>query len=138
MALIIYPEDGWDSLVTLAEAQSYMTSYGHDWPAEEGKQEIALRKGTQYLMAAYQIDPKHLDPIDAKIKAACCEAAVRSLAGPLLADTDGRIKTEQTTDVITTKWAEGSQGGRKTYPVIDALMRGLASNSAMMVRLVRG
>ena len=138
MALTIYPADGWDSLVTLAEAHAYMTSYGHDWPTEEAQQEIALRKGSQYLMSAYQIDPKHLDPIDAKIKAACCEAAVRSLAGPLLADTDGRIKTEQTTDVITTKWAEGSQGGRKTYPVIDALMRGLASNSAMMVRLIRG
>lgn len=138
MALIIYPADGWDSLVTLAEAQSYMDSYGHDWPVEEAKQEVALRKGTQYLMAAYQIDPKHLDPIDAKIKAACCEAAVRSLAGPLMADTDGRIKTEQTVDVITTKWAEGSQGGRKTYPAIDALMRGLTTNSAMMVRLVRG
>ena len=138
MALTIYPEDGWDSLVTLAEAQAYMTSYGHDWPTEEGKQEIALRKGTQYLMAAYQIDQKHLDPIDAKIKAACCEAGVRSLAGPLQADTDGRVMTERTTDVLTTKWAEGAQGGRKTYPVIDALMRGLASNSAMMVRLIRG
>lgn len=138
MPLIIYPADGWDSLVTLDEAQAYMTSYGHNWPTEEAQQEIALRKGTQYLMAAYQIDPKHLDPIDAKIKAACCEAAVRSLAGPLLADTDGRIKTEQTTDVITTKWAEGAQGGRKTYPVIDALMRGFSSNSAMMVKLIRG
>lgn len=138
MALIIYPADGWDSLVTLDEAQAYMDSYGHDWPAEEAKQEVALRKGTQYLMSAYQIDPKHLDPIDAKIKAACCEAAVRAVVGPLQADTDGRIKTEQTTDVITTKWAEGAQGGRKTYPVIDALMRGFSSNSAMIVKLIRG
>ena len=63
MALIIYQADGWDSLVTLAEAQAYMDSYGHDWPAEEAKQEVALRKGSQYLMSAYQIDPKYLDPI---------------------------------------------------------------------------
>lgn len=139
MALIVAPSEGFDSLVSLEDAAQYMANFGHAWPAEELQQEIALRKGTQYIMGQYQIDPKYIDPlVHANIKAACCEAAMRAVSGELAADTDGRIQTEQTVDVITTKWAEGSQGGRKSYPVIDALMRGFASNSAMMVRLVRG
>lgn len=138
MALIIYPADGWDSYVTLVEAQEYMDNYGHQWPADPQQQEIALRKGTQYIVGSYEIKPEFLDPIHANIKAAVCEAAVRSVAGSLAGDSDGRIMTEQTVDVITTKWAEGAQGGRKSYPVIDNLMRGMTGGSRNMVKLVRG
>lgn len=140
MALIIAPEDGYDSLVTLAEAAAYAEKFGHAWPAAEPAQEVALRRATQYLLSDYDIDPQYLDPVAPKVKDACCEAAWRGTKGELFKDTDGRIMTEQTVDVITTKWAEGSQGGVKRITVIDALLRGLTVSlaSSMNIKLIRG
>lgn len=138
MALIIAPEDGYDSLVTLAEAATYMANYGHTWPADEPAQEVALRRATQYILSNYAIDPQYIDPVGQKVKDACCEAAWRAAKGELFKDSDGRIMTEQTVDVITTKWAEGQQGGQMRFAVIDALLRGLTTGGAMNIKLVRG
>ena len=138
MALIVAPAEGYDSLVTLAEAAAYAEKFGHAWPAPEPDQEVALRRATQYVLSNYAIDPQYLDPVAPKVKDACCEAAWRAAKGELFKDTDGRIMTEQTVDVITTKWAEGSQGGVKRITVIDALLRGLAVGSSMNIKLIRG
>lgn len=138
MALIVAPAEGYDSLVTLAEAAAYAEKFGHAWPAAEPVQEVALRRATQYVLSNYAIDPQYLDPVAPKVKDACCEAAWRAAKGELFKDTDGRIMTEQTVDVITTKWAEGSQGGVKRITVIDALLRGLTVGSSMNIKLVRG
>lgn len=138
MALIVAPAEGYDSLVTLAEAATYMANYGHAWPVEELAQEVALRRATQYILSNYALDPQYLDPIAQKVKDACCEAAWRAAKGELFKDSDGRIMTEQTVDVITTKWAEGQQGGQMRFAVIDALLRGLTTGGAMNIRLVRG
>lgn len=136
--LTVAPEEGFDSLVSLEDAAAYMGKYGHAWPAEEAKQEIALRQATQYLLTAYSIAADHLDPVHDRVKAACCEAAVRASKGQLLNDTDGRVKTESTVGPITTKWAEGVQGGKTAFPVIDNLLRGLTEGSGYSVKLVRG
>ena len=138
MALIVAPAEGYDSLVALAEAVVYMANYGHAWPADEPAQEGALRRATQYILSNYAIDPQYLDPVAKKVKDACCEAAWRAAKGELFKDSDGRIMTEQTVDVITTRWAEGSQGGVTRIGVIDALLRGLTTGGAMNIRLVRG
>lgn len=138
MALIVAPAEGYDSLVTLAEAAVYMANYGHAWPADEAAQEVALRRATQYILGQYNIDHQHLDPVAQKVKDACCEAAWRAAKGELFKDSDGRIMTEQTVDVITTKWAEGQQGGQMRFSVIDALLRGLTTGGAMNICLVRG
>lgn len=138
MALIVAPAEGYDSLVTLAEAATYMANYGHTWPADELAQEVALRRATQYILSNYALDPQYLDPVAQKVKDACCEAAWRAAKGELFKDTDGRLMTEQTVDVITTKWAEGQQGGQMRFAVIDALLRGLTTGGAMNIRLVRG
>lgn len=138
MALIVAPAEGYDSLVTLAEAATYMANYGHAWPAEELAQEVALRRATQYILSNYALDPQYLDPIAQKVKDACCEAAWRAAKGELFKDSDGRIMTERTVDVITTKWAEGQQGGQMRFAVIDALLRGLTTGGAMNIRLMRG
>lgn len=138
MALIVAPAEGYDSLVTLAEAAVYMANYGHTWPAEEAAQEIALRRSTQYILSNYAIDPQYLDPVAQKSKDACCEAAWRAAKGELFKDSDGRIMTEQTVDVITTRWAEGAQGGQMRFSVIDALLSGLTTGCAMNIRLARG
>jgi len=136
--LTVAPTEGYDSLVSLEDAAAYMGNYGHAWPAEETKQEIALRQATQYLLTAYSIGPEYLDPVHDRVKAACCEAAVRASKGQLLKDTDGRVKTEQTVGPITTKWAEGTQGGKTAFPVIDNLLKGLTEGSGYSVKLVRG
>ncbi|MPT05728.1 MAG: hypothetical protein E2582_16135 [Delftia sp.] len=138
MALIVAPAEGYDSLVTLAEAATYMANYGHTWPADELAQEVALRRATQYILSNYALDPQYLDPVAQKVKDACCEAAWRAAKGELFKDTDGRLMTEQTVDVITTKWAEGQQGGQMRFAVIDALLRGLTTGGAMNIKLVRG
>lgn len=138
MALIVAPAEGHDSLVSLAEAVVYMASYGHTWPADEPAQEVALRRATQFILSHYAIDQQHLDPVAQKVKDACCEAAWRAAKGELFKDSDGRIMTEQTVDVITTKWAEGQQAGQMRFAVIDALLRGMTTGGAMNIRLVRG
>lgn len=136
--LTVAPTEGYDSLVSLEEAAAYMGNYGHAWPTEAAKQEIALRQATQYLLTAYSISPEHLAPVHARVKAACCEAAVRASKGQLLKDTDGRVKTESTVGPITTKWAEGTQGGKTAFPVIDNLLKGLTEGSGYSLKLVRG
>lgn len=138
MTLIVAPADGYDSLVSLDEAAAYMVSFGHAWPAEEVKQEVALRRGTQFILGSYSIDPKHLDPVAKNVKDACCEAAWRAAKGDLFKDTDGRIMTERSVEGIVTRWAEGSQGGKVSFPVIDSLLRGMTTSGAMNIRLVRG
>ncbi len=138
MALIVAPAEGYDSLVTLAEAATYMANYGHTWPADGPAQEVALRRATQYILSNYALDPQYLDPVAQKVKVACCEAAWRAAKGELFKDSDGRIKIEQTVDDITTRWAEGQQGGQMRFAVIDALLRGLTTGGAMNIRLVRG
>lgn len=47
--LIVAPLEGFTSLVSLEDASQYMTDFGHAWPADEPRQEIALRQATQYL-----------------------------------------------------------------------------------------
>lgn len=136
--LTVAPTEGYDSLVSLEDAAAYMGNYGHTWPAEEAKQEIALRQATQYLLTAYSIAPEHLDPVHDRVKAACCEAAVRALKGQLFKDTDGRVKVSQTVGPISTTWSEGAQGGKTAFPVIDNLLKGLTEGSAYSVKLVRG
>ncbi|GAB2472125.1 hypothetical protein GCM10027082_24550 [Comamonas humi] len=136
--LIVAPAEGYDSLVTLTEAAAYMTKFGHSWPADEPAQEVALRRATQFILGEYTIDPQYLDPVAQKVKDACCEAAWRAAKGELFRDSDGRIKTEQKVDEITTKWAEGSQGGQMRYQVIDALLRGMTTGGALNIKLVRG
>ena len=138
MALIVAPAEGYDSLVNLVEAVAYAEKFGHVWPAAESAQEVALRRATQYVLSNYDVDPQYLDPVAQKVKDACCEAAWRAAKGELFKDSDGRIMTEQTVDVITTKWAEGSQGGVKRITVIDALLRGLTVGSSMNIKLLRG
>ena len=135
--LIVAPEEGFDTLVTLAEAQGYMTRFGRDWPADEAKQEVALRVGTQYIVTEYDIRPEFLDPVADRLKHAACEAALRAANGSLFADVDAQAVTEESVGPITTKYAHPVNSGQKRFGVIDALMRGLTKGGAGMVRFER-
>lgn len=135
--LVVAPEDGYDSLVTLAEAQSYMERMGYDWPAEVAKQEIALRRGTQYVVTMYSIRPEFLDPVADAVKHANCEAALRASDGSLFSDVDAQAVTEESVGPITTKYAQPANSGQKRFGVIDALMRGMTTGGVGQVKFVR-
>lgn len=135
--LVVAPEDGYDSLVSLVEAVSYMERMGYDWPAEVAKQEIALRRGTQYVVTMYSIRPEFLDPVADAVKHATCEAALRASDGSLFSDVDAQAVTEESVGPITTKYAQPANGGQKRFGVIDALMRGMTTGGVGLVKFVR-
>lgn len=136
MALIVAPAEGYDSLVSLAEAASYMERMGYDWPSDEAKQEISLRRGTQYVVTMYSIRPEFLDPVADAMKHATCEAALRAADGSLFVDVEPQAVTEESVGPITTKYAAPIGGGQKRFGVIDALMRGFAGGVGQ-VKFVR-
>ena len=136
--LVVAPEDGYDSLVSLVEAQSYMERMGYDWPAEVSKQEIALRRGTQYVVTMYSIRPEFLNPVADAVKHATCEAALRASDGSLFSDVDAQAVTEESVGPITTKYAQPANSGQKRFGVIDALMRGMTTGGVGQVKFVRG
>lgn len=135
--LVVAPENGYDSLVSLAEAQGYMERMGYDWPAEEAKQEIALRRGTQYVVTMYSIRPEFLEPVADAVKHATCEAALRASDGSLFSDVDAQAVTEESVGPITTKYAQPANGGQKRFGVIDALMRGMTTGGVGQVKFLR-
>lgn len=136
--LVVAPENGYDSLVSLAEAQDYMERMGYDWPAEEAQQEIALRRGTQYVVTMYSIRPEFLNPVADAVKHATCEAALRASDGSLFSDVDAQAVTEESVGPITTKYAQPANSGQKRFGVIDALMRGMTTGGVGQVKFVRG
>lgn len=135
--LVVAPQDGYESLVSLAEAQDYMERMGYDWPADEAKQEIALRRGTQYVVTMYSIRPEFLDPVADALKHSTCEAALRAADGSLFSDVDAQAVTEESVGPITTKYAQPANGGQKRFGVIDALMRGMTTGGVGQLKLVR-
>ncbi len=123
MALIIYPSDGWDSYISLDEANAYHTAIGNaGWTGADSVKEVALRKATQYIRITYAPLPEYLDPVYENIKAATAEAALRALSADLLADVDASVATEETIGPITVKYQQSNTSGQKRYALIDRLM----------------
>ena len=134
--LIVAPAEGFDSLVSVAEADDYMTKFGHEWGSDTGKQEIALRVGSQYILNRYRVKAGYLDPVHSQIKHATCEAAIRAFTGSLFEDVAAEFVTRETVGPIT---VEKAQTGRtqKRFGVIDALMMGMTTGMNQ-IKLVRG
>lgn len=136
--LTVAPDDGFDSLASLSEAEDYCASMGLAWTGTEPEKEAALRRGTQYLLGRYAIKAEHLDPVHSRVVAACCEAAVRARAGTLYVDVKPGIVTEKRVGPITEKYAETQRnGGEVKFTVIDDLLRGLTDGGMGQIKLVR-
>lgn len=134
MTLIIAPADGYDSFVSVADADAYVERMGlSGWPAETEDKEKLLRRATQYITVKYAPKAQYLDPVHANIQAATVEAALR--AADLWVDLEGQAVIEDTMGPMTTKYSEPINGGQKSFPVIDGLMRGLgtAKRSGVMM-----
>ena len=67
--------------------------------------------------------------IPQKLKDAVCEAALRALSGPLLADLDQTVAREKTGTMET--WYTTGAEVATTYPAIDALLSGLIRPTGM-------
>ena len=64
MALTVAPAAGFDSLVSLEDANAYCTAMGlAAWTGNDLVKEAALRRATQYLLAHYRIKAEYLDPV---------------------------------------------------------------------------
>lgn len=137
--LIVAPAEGYDSLVSLEDADQYCEDMGHDgWSGSEPIKESALRRATQYLLTRYQIRPEYLDPVHKNVKAACCEAALRALSVALSADVSAAVVTQKTVGPITVAYDTNVRnGGQTRFAIIDDLLRGLTDGMAGMVKLVR-
>lgn len=128
MTLVVAPSEGYDSYVSVADADQYVADMGlAGWPTVQADKENLLRRATQYISLKYEPKAQYLDPVHANIKAATVEAALR--ASDLWVDTDDQAIIEDTMGPMTTKYTDPKNGGQKTFPVIDNLMRGLGKRS---------
>lgn len=136
MALIVAPADGYDTLVSAADADAYWESMGGAWldflPADR---EAALRRGTQYVLAR-NIKPQYLDPVHTRVAAATCEAAMLHVSGELYGVIDAKPVLREQVGAIAVIYGMPSNGGRARFPVIDDLLRGLIVGGGV-VELVR-
>lgn len=130
MSLTVYPADGWDSYISLADANAYHEAMGNaGWTGDDTVKEVALRKGTQYIEMTYAPKAEFLDPMHKNIVAATAEAALRALTASLVQDVAPESVTEETVGPLTVKYAAAQNEGQIRYTMIDNLMRGLGGNS---------
>lgn len=137
MALIVAPDDGYESLVSLSDAEAYFVKMGYAWTGTDGAKETYLRRATQYLLNYYRIRPEYLDPVNQNVADACCEAALRASTGALLADIDGQYVERVKVGPIERQLSAPRNAGQRRYAVIDALLRGLTYGSMSAVEVVR-
>ena len=135
--LIVAPTEGYDSLVSLADADAYWQRMGGaEWAAlDDPSREAALRRGTQYVLAR-NIKPQYLDPVHTRVAAATCEAAMLHVSGELYGVIDAKPVLREQVGEIAVSYGMPSNGGRARFPVIDDLLRGLIVGGGQ-VALVR-
>jgi hypothetical protein len=130
MALVIFPAEGYDTFIALADADAYLSSVGYaDWAAATPeRREAALRRGTQYVFNR-RILAQYLSPVHGNVLAATCEAAYRDLKGKLYRDVEAQAVTQKTVGPITVQYAQPQNGGQIKIPVIDDLLYGMTYSS---------
>lgn len=144
MALIV--EDGTgltnaESYVSVADCGTYCTAHGLTaWTGTDAAKEVALRNAAQYLDSNYTFKaektyvdqslefPRYFwdwdDPAMNRLRAACCELAVKALSGSLYAD----VSAQQTIKVKVgpiEKTMEPSASGQIRYKQVDSLLKPL-------------
>lgn len=145
MALIV--EDGTglanaESYVSVAGATAYCTDHGLTaWTGTDTAKEIALRNATQYIDTNYQFRHERIssaqslefprnywlwtDPEMTRLKAACCELAVKALTGSLVIDTEPSTTIKVKVGPIEKTMRPVDNSGQKSYRNVDMLLRDL-------------
>lgn len=135
--LTVAPAEGFDSLVSLVDANAYHDAMGNAWTGSDDEKEKALRRATQYLLARYRIWSAYFDPVHKNVAAACCELALRAMAGDLYVDVDPSGVISETVGPIRTTYALRN-GGQTRFTIVDDLLAGMTEGGRSMIRLVRG
>jgi hypothetical protein len=120
--LIVAPLEGYDSFVSLDQANAYHQSMGNAaWSGADEAKEAALRRATQYVRSHYRLRADALAPVHRNVAEATAELALRALTGELYADVDSALVVEETVGPITTKYAHRA-GGQKRFAIVDDLL----------------
>lgn len=140
MALTVYPVQGYDSFISLEDADAYLVGIGHtDWSAHsQARREAALRRGTQFVfsrrLTSEALWDESVTPnvarVHPNVKAATAEAAVRDTRGTLYRDVDPSPVLEKTVGPLTLKYGQPTNGGAVRIPVIEDLLFGLVYTGA--------
>jgi hypothetical protein len=155
MALIV--EDGTglvdaESYVSIVDCGTYCTAHGLSaWTGADAVKEAALRNATQYIDTNYSFKyektyvdqalefPRYYwewdDPVMNRVRAACCELAVKALSGSLYTD----VVAQQTIKVKVgpiEKTTTPSASGQVNYKQVDSLLKGviLGGGSVAVIR----
>lgn len=134
MALIVAPTEGFDSLVSLADADAYWQRMGGaEWAAlDDPSREAALRRGTQYVLAR-NIKAEAIDPVvHTRVSSAVCEASALAASGELYGVIDAKPVLREQVGEVAISYGQPTNGGRARFPVIDDLLRGLAAGTGMV------
>lgn len=131
--LIVAPTEGYDSLVSLADADAYWQRMGGaEWAAlDDPSREAALRRGTQFILAR-SVKEQYLDPVHTRVAAAACEAAMLHVSGELYGVIDAKPVLREQVGEVAISYGQPTNGGRARFPVIDDLLRGLAAGTGMV------
>lgn len=131
--LIVAPTEGYDSLVSLADADAYWQRMGGaEWAAlDDPSREAALRRGTQFILAR-SVKEQYLDPVHTRVAAAACEAAMLHVSGELYGVIDAKPVLREQVGEVAISYGQPTNGGRARFPIIDDLLRGLAAGTGMV------
>lgn len=143
MAVAVYPAPGYDSFISLEDANAYLDSLGYAKNVWNNKstteREAALRRGTQFIYARRLLTEALWDTtttpatprVHPNVAAATAEAARRHVEGSLYRDLDPAPVLEKTVGPLTLRYGPpGAVSEAVRYPVITDLLFGLTVVSA--------
>lgn len=129
MALTVAPEDNFDSLLSLADADAYWAGLNQTaWDnATVPAKERALRIATNYLWARNLREAAWYPEVHVNLENATAEAALRVLQGKIGRDPDPAPVVQKTVGPVTLRYADpgDSVGSQPRFQVIEDMLHGL-------------
>lgn len=135
--LVVAPATGYDSFVSVADADAYHGRMGNElWLGTEPQKETWLRRATQYVLIHYSLNASAYDPVHPNVVAAVSELALRAREGPFYEETQAQSAVvQETVGPITMRYANPSVPNR--FALIDDLLRGLTYGLSGQVPIYR-
>jgi hypothetical protein len=150
-----------EGYASVPECDAYFAKLGNVAWDEADDKEALIRKATQYIDAEYSFKGSRVSSLQAlawprygvvfdgydlpsgavpkQVKAACCELALRAMAGDLIADVAAQYAEEVSVGPIRKKMSGLANGGQKRFALVDALLGPLlrGGNGGASIQLVR-
>lgn len=152
-----------ESYASVADADAYHSAMGAaSWAvASESAREVALRKATAYVEAAYTwrgvratVDqalswPRGdvmvdgigvtVDEVPVQLQRAVCELALKALTATLMPDVAPDVVTSEAVGPVSVSYGNARNGGLTRFSLVDAMLRDLVLSGGATgpVRVVR-